>query len=93
MRPARAREPRMRITVKLYASLAEHLPAEARDNAFPFEGAGPLTPHAVLDACRVPRARAHLLLVNGNYVAPADRDSLALAEGDVLAAWPPVAGG
>lgn len=83
----------MRITVKLYASLAEFLPAEAISNAFPYEAAAPLTPHAVLDACRVPRARAHLLLVNGSYVAPSARDSHALQEGDVLAAWPPVAGG
>lgn len=83
----------MRITVKLYASLAEYLPAEAVSNAFPFEAASPLTPYAVLDACRVPRARAHLLLVNGTYVTPAERDSQLLAEGDVVAAWPPVAGG
>ena len=83
----------MRITVKLYASLAAFLPVDAVSNTFSFESDGVLTPHAVLDACRVPRARAHLLLVNGSYVAPAERDTQLLVEGDVLAAWPPVAGG
>lgn len=83
----------MHIVVKLYASLAEYLPPEAQSNAFPFELPEPATPHAVLDLCRVPRARAHLLLVNGTYVPPTERDTHALAEGDVLAAWPPVAGG
>jgi molybdopterin converting factor small subunit len=83
----------MRIIVKLYASLAEYLPPEAQSNSFPFEIDAAATPHTVLDLCRVPRARAHLLLINGTYVPPAERDTLALAEGDVLAAWPPVAGG
>ncbi len=83
----------MRILVKLYASLAEFLPPEAQSNAFPFDIAPEATPHTVLDLCRVPRVRAHLLLVNGTYVPPAERDTHRLAEGDVLAAWPPVAGG
>jgi molybdopterin converting factor small subunit len=83
----------MRITVKFYASLAEFLPAEASSNAFQRDVEAGTTPHDVLDACGVPRTRAHLLLVNGLYVPPAERDTLALAEGDVLAAWPPVAGG
>jgi len=32
-------------------------------------------------------------LVNGVYVAPAQRASRSLCDGDVLACWPPVAGG
>lgn len=83
----------MRIVVKLYASLAEFLPPEAQSNSFPLTLDAAPTPHAVLDLCRVPRARAHLLLINGTYVAPAERDTVTLTEGDVLAAWPPVAGG
>jgi molybdopterin converting factor small subunit len=35
----------------------------------------------------------HLVLINGHYVAPADRATRALVEGDVLAIWPPIAGG
>jgi len=36
----------------------------------------------------------HLVLVNGKYIAPADRRmSYTLQEGDALAIWPPIAGG
>jgi molybdopterin converting factor small subunit len=33
------------------------------------------------------------VLVNGVYVEPADRLTRTLQEGDVLAIWPPIAGG
>jgi len=36
--------------------------------------------------------QAYLVLVNGVYIAEEDRDR-PLADGDVMAAWPPVAGG
>jgi sulfur carrier protein ThiS len=35
----------------------------------------------------------HLVLVNGSYVAAELRATRTLAEGDVLAIWPPIAGG
>jgi molybdopterin converting factor small subunit len=35
----------------------------------------------------------HLVLVNGVYVPPAERLSFTPKEGDVLAIWPPIAGG
>ncbi|MBS1138025.1 MAG: mut7-C ubiquitin family protein, partial [Proteobacteria bacterium] len=34
-----------------------------------------------------------LVLINGHYVPPGARRSHALREGDVLAIWPPIAGG
>jgi molybdopterin converting factor small subunit len=34
-----------------------------------------------------------LVLVNGKYIAPEARGTTLLQEGDVLAIWPPVAGG
>ncbi len=83
----------MRIRVKLYAALAAHLPAGAEENAAEIEVESGTTPGAVLARCRVPPEQAHLVMVNGRYVAPAERDTLALAEGDTVAVWPPVAGG
>lgn len=83
----------MRIVLKLYATLAEYLPPEAQSNAIALEVEDSCTPHAALDRFKVPHARAHLLLVNGSYVPPSDRNDHRLAEGDVIAAWPPVAGG
>jgi sulfur carrier protein ThiS len=35
----------------------------------------------------------HLVLINGHYVPPEQRASRVLNEGDVLAIWPPIAGG
>jgi molybdopterin converting factor small subunit len=34
----------------------------------------------------------HLVLVNGKYIKSEDRDTTSLAEGDVLAIWPPDTG-
>ena len=40
-----------------------------------------------------PPRLVHLVLVNGRYIEPEKRLSTTLAEGDVLAIWPPIAGG
>jgi sulfur carrier protein ThiS len=47
----------------------------------------------VLDGLGLPPEVCHLVLVNGNFVAPGERKTTKLAEGDHLAVWPPVAGG
>ena len=47
----------------------------------------------VIEQYKVPAEKAHLVLVNGVYCAPSDRDQNKLKEGDILAIWPPVAGG
>ncbi len=83
----------MRITFKLYASLAEYLPADCRDNTTSVEIEPGMPAHAVLDRFKVPRERAHLVLLNGVYLNSSDRNLRWLKEGDVLAAWPPTAGG
>jgi molybdopterin converting factor small subunit len=41
----------------------------------------------------LPAKLVHLVLVNGHYIAPAERATRPLVEGDVLAIWPPIAGG
>ena len=41
----------------------------------------------------LPMKMVHLVLINGVYVAPEDRGTRTLVEGDVLAIWPPIAGG
>ena len=47
----------------------------------------------VLEPYQLPQKLVHLVLVNGKYIAPVDRVTHALIEGDVLAIWPPIAGG
>jgi molybdopterin converting factor small subunit len=83
----------MRITLKLFASLGQFLPAGAAANAIPVEVPAGATAHQVLDRFNVPRESVHLVLLNGVYLDAAARDQTPLQADDVLAAWPPVAGG
>ena len=83
----------MKVTVKLYATLADYLPPGARNNRVEIEVAEAATIGAVLQPFSLPPKLTHLVLVNGTYVAPDARPATCLAEGDVLAVWPPIAGG
>lgn len=84
----------MTITFKLYATLQDLLPADAKRNAVQIEVPADVTLNELIDRFRVPRELAHLVLVNGHFKCDADRDVRGtLVPGDVLAIWPPVAGG
>jgi sulfur carrier protein ThiS len=88
----------VRITFKLFASLTAYLPAELdghrrMDNEIAVDVPDGTPVQAVLDRFPLPRALVHLVLVNGVFVAPRDRATHALRDGDALAVWPPVAGG
>jgi molybdopterin converting factor small subunit len=84
----------MKITLKLFASLAVHLPAEARTSHTIDLDVDPGT--TVLDVIRrqrIPEALCAIVLIDGVWVARPDRAERALLGGEVLAIWPPVAGG
>lgn len=84
----------MQITLKLYASLTRYLPPEARsDNRVVLDVADGASLPEVIAPLDLPPKLVHLVLVNGVFVAPEARATRALAPGDVLAIWPPVAGG
>lgn len=83
----------MKITLKLYASLTKCLPANAIHNAAEITIHEDTTLNQLIDQYQVPRELAHLVLVNGVFNCDADRDSASLTEGDVVAIWPPIAGG
>lgn len=84
----------MKVTFKLYASLTDYLPAAARQgNLVELDVAEGTSIAALIEPYGLPHRLVHLVLVNGVYVAPADRLSRVLIEGDVLAIWPPIAGG
>lgn len=83
----------MQLKFKLYAGLSEYLPPDARENTFQLELPENTTAHNVIDQFNVPRELAHLVLLNGVYLKPDERDQPVLHDGDTLAVWPPVAGG
>jgi len=83
----------MKITLKLYASLSQYLPDGAVRGEIDIEIPNGTSLETVLDDHGVPPEHCHLVLHNGHYVAPSERHEIVMAEGDALAAWPPVAGG
>lgn len=84
----------MKITFKLFASLTDYLPSQARgDNQLPLDVAPGATILQVIEPYGLPHKMVHLVLVNGVYIPPELRATRALVEGDVLAIWPPIAGG
>ncbi len=85
---------RMKIVFKLYASLTQYLPQEARlNNRLPLELPEGTSVAKVIEPFGLPPKLVHLVLVNGVYVPPEERLSRVLVDGDVLAIWPPIAGG
>lgn len=83
----------MRITLKLYATLGRYLPDDAEKNIAYLELPDGISVAAVVERFRLPPELVHLVLVNGVFVAPEQRGDTRLEDGDVLAIWPPVAGG
>ncbi|MBP8184000.1 MAG: MoaD/ThiS family protein [Rhodoferax sp.] len=84
----------MNITLKLFASLTDYLPVESKyTNIVALDIAPETTIVQLVERYRLPPKEVHLVLVNGSYIAPELRASKTLVEGDVLAIWPPIAGG
>ncbi len=83
----------MRVTLKLFATLGDYLPPGARFNQIELDLDHGTTVQALIDRYSLPPKLVHLVLVNGHFVPPEERATRALNEGDVLAIWPPIAGG
>lgn len=84
----------MRVALKLYASLADHLPPEARrTNRLDLDLAPDTTVADVIRERNLPPKMCHLVLVNGHYIPPAERAARTFQPNDELAIWPPIAGG
>lgn len=84
----------MKITFKLFATLTDYLPPEARrSNQVELDIHPSASVQQIIEPYGMPPKLVHLVLVNGKYIAPEHRLSTTLNEGDVLAIWPPIAGG
>ena len=84
----------MRVTLKLYATLTDYLPPAARtENLVRLDVEDGATIASAIAPFNLPPRLTHLVLVNGLFVPREERDTRPLREGDVLAIWPPIAGG
>lgn len=83
----------MNITLKLFATLGDYLPAGARYNQIDLPVSEGTTVAQAIEPFNLPPKLVHLVLVNGHFIAPALRAQRELHDGDVLAVWPPIAGG
>lgn len=84
----------MQVTLKLYATLTDYLPSSARrNNQVELEVAADATLETVTAPFGLPNKLCHLVLVNGVFVPREERSARRVQEGDVIAIWPPVAGG
>ena len=84
----------MKITFKLFASLTEYLPQQARyTNVVELDVAPDASILQIIEPFGLPPKLVHLVLINGRYVEPEKRMTQTLVEGYVLAIWPPIAGG
>lgn len=84
----------MKIKFKLFATLQDLLPAGAVKNIVVIDVADDVSLNDIIDEYRIPRKLAHLVLVNGIFHCATDRDQRGVLKADdVLAIWPPVAGG
>lgn len=84
----------MKVTFKLFASLQDYLPVEAKiTNALELDLEEDTTVQQVIERFALPQKACHLVLIDGSFVPPAERVSRALKDGETLAIWPPIAGG
>jgi sulfur carrier protein ThiS len=83
----------MNITLKLFATLGDYLPPGAKFNQLTLDLPEDTTVGNVVERFALPPKLVHLVLVNGVYIVPESRASKILSDNDVLAIWPPIAGG
>ena len=85
---------RVKIEVRLFAGLRDRFPREQRGRA-DLELPSGSTLTQLLDSLNIPPKQAQMVLLNGAQVprSPGVRESRLLADGDVVAVFPPVAGG
>ncbi len=83
----------VRITLKLFATLSAYLPEGAKRNQIGLEIPSGTIVDDLIEPFHMPPKLVSLVVVNGEILLPHERASRRLKEGDVLAIWPPVAGG
>jgi thiamine biosynthesis protein ThiS len=83
----------MEVTVKLFATLGKYLPPTAKHNEVQMDIADGTSVAQLLRQLDLPPALTQVVMLNGCYIEPHDREHTTLAPGDEFAIFPPVAGG
>ncbi len=83
----------MQMFIEFYASLMPLLPPGGERFRREISVEAGTTVQQVIDRFGISAEQAHLVLVNGHFVNPDERNDKQLNEGDTVAVWPPVAGG
>lgn len=82
------------VTFKLFATLQDYLPPEAKKtNALVLEVDEATTVEQIVKRFGLPEKLVHLVLIDGHFVPPEDRAGRVLRAGETLAIWPPIGGG
>ena len=79
----------MRVQVQLFATRAAFLPPDSRDGAAMLDVPDRSTVHDLIERLGLPAELERVMLVNGGDATP----DLTLNPGDVVAVFPPLAGG
>lgn len=88
----------MRITLRLFATLGDHLPSEVEGQSRAGKALNVDVPDGtsvqeVIERFNLPPGRVHLVLVNGVHVSLQACAGHVLDADDELAIWPPIDGG
>ena len=83
----------MVITVKLFAMLRDKLPPDSKNYEMEMEVPDDATAQYVVDKLEIPAQMAHLVMIDGYHLLPEERTSRTIQPGEVLAIFPPIAGG
>jgi len=83
----------MQLTLKLFATLGQYLPPGSERNKTQIEIAEGTTVSELVKDLGLPLELTHLVLINGVYISPEERDKRVFQTGDEFAVFPPIAGG
>ena len=83
----------MIIKVKLFAVLRSKLPPGSNGEEVDLELPDGATAQDIIERLDVPEELAHLVMIDGYHVLPRERARRQLRAGEVVAIFPPIAGG
>ena len=83
----------MKVKVKLFAMLRSKLPPDSNGEDTEIDVAEGTTASQIIDLMEIPPQLAHLVMINGYHLLPDEVENRVLKPGEVLAIFPPIAGG